>query len=192
MARTFVIRWIVATVVVSLIAFFDHGWISHWLALSPERVWHGEVWRLVTWVLIVPSPISTAVSCYAIYKYGGALADCWGERRLRRFMIELIASAALMTCLLSLITGQTGAHVGGIVTTLSLVIAWARLFFNQPIRLWGVPMQGRHLVAIACGATILFAFVNGLYEMAPELVACAIAAGYPRGWLSTRDGSSRR
>jgi hypothetical protein len=32
--------------------------------------------------------------------------------------------------------------------------------------------------------TILFALHYGIYEMAPELVACAIAAGYPRGWLA--------
>ena len=33
------------------------------------------------------------------------------------------------------------------------------------------------------GLTILFALHYGIYEMAPELVACAIAAGYPSGWL---------
>ena len=185
MARTLVIRWIVATVVVSMIALVDHGWIAHWLALSPPRVWHGEVWRLVTWVMIVPSPISILITCFVIYKFGGDLAERWGERRLRRFMIELVASAAMMTCVLSLITGDTGAHVGGIVTTFSLVISWARQFPDQKVLFAGmVPLHGRNVIFVVGGLAILLAFANGLYEMAPELVACAIAAGYPRGWLS--------
>jgi len=184
MARTFVTRWIVATLIVSILALVDHDWVAQWIALAPSRVWHGEVWRLVTWVLIVPSPISLVVSCFAIYKFGGDLADLWGERRLGRFVVELVAAAGLMTCLLAILTGDTGAHVGGVVMTFSLVIAWARQFPDQKVMLYGmVPVQGRNLVALVGGLTILFALHYGIYEMAPELVACAIAAGYPSGWL---------
>jgi membrane associated rhomboid family serine protease len=185
MSRTFVTRWIAATLIVSIIAFIDNGWLAQWITLAPTRVWNGEVWRLVTWVLIVPSPISLVVTCFAIYKFGGDLGDRWGERRFRRFAIELVAAAALITCLLSIITGDTGAHVGGVVMTFSLVIAWARQFPEQKVMLYGmVPIHGRNLMALIGGLTILFALHYGIYEMAPELAACAIAAGYPRGWLA--------
>jgi hypothetical protein len=184
MARTFVTRWIAATLIVSIIAFVDHGWIVNWLALYPSRVWHGEVWRLVTWILIVPSPISLVITCVAIYKLGGDLGDQWGERRLLRFAIELVAAAALTTCLLAIITGDTGAHFGGIAMMFSLVIAWARQFPTQRIVLYGVvPVQGTQLVGLVAGLTVLFALHYGIYAMAPELVGCAIAAGYPSGWL---------
>ena len=184
MSRTFVTRWIVATLVVSIIAYVDHGWIQRWAALAPSRVWQGEVWRLVTWVLIVPTPISLVVSCFAIYKFGGDLANQWGERRLLRFVLELVAASGLVTCMVSIITGHTEAHVGGIITMFSLVIVWARQFPDQKVVLYGViPMQGHNLVRLLAGIIVLFALHFGLYQMAPELAACAIAAGYPRGAL---------
>ena len=66
--------WITATLVASVVAILDGGFLQGWLALAPERIWRGEVWRLVTWPLIAISPISIAVTCAAIYKLGGDLA----------------------------------------------------------------------------------------------------------------------
>ncbi|MEO8701355.1 MAG: rhomboid family intramembrane serine protease [Kofleriaceae bacterium] len=184
MARRFAIGWIAVTLGISIIAFLDDGWITNWLVLSPSRVWHGELWRLVTWFLIVPSPISLVVSCVVIYQFGGALVEQWGVRRFRQFWVVLVVTAGVVTCLVSLVTGNTGAHVGGMVTTFSLAIAWARQFPHRELVLYGVvTLSGRKIVLFLSGVIVLFALAFGIYAMAPELVACAIAAKYPRGWL---------
>ena len=39
-------------------------------------------------------------TCVAIYHFGGELSYRWGERRLRRFAIELVLAAGVVTCLL--------------------------------------------------------------------------------------------
>src|SRR5688500_6299697 len=82
-----VTMWIFATLGISVVAMADGGTLAGWLALRPQRVWSGEVWRLVTWIALEPRAISLAMTCAAIYVFGGELAVRWGDRRLRRYLI---------------------------------------------------------------------------------------------------------
>src|ERR1700733_3537821 len=92
-AKPLIRQWIYVTAAASIIAALDGGWLVHWASLWPARIWRGEVWRLVTWPFIETGPLGVIVTCIAIYKFGGELAFRWGERRLRRFAIEVIAAA---------------------------------------------------------------------------------------------------
>ncbi len=179
-------RWLAVTLAASLVAALGGGWIASWTALVPSRIWHGEVWRLVTWPLIEGSPLQLVLTCVAIYKFGGELAYRWGDRRLRRFMLQIVIGAAAVTCLLAALAGATHvARLGGWAVADVLVIAWARQFPTAPLQLYGVlVLRGRDVVRITVAAAIVFAIYLGPIYMAPELVACAAAAGYPRGWLA--------
>jgi membrane associated rhomboid family serine protease len=176
-----VTKWIVVTLAASIVATLDGGWLASWAALAPSRVWHGEVWRLATWPLIEPGPMSLVVTCAAIYKFGGELAVRWGDRRLRRFVVQIVVGAALVTCLLAAVT-DTGylQRVGGWAVFDVLVIAWARQFPEATLVLYGlVALRGRRLITVTLGVAVLFAIYFGPVAMAPELVACAAAAAYP-------------
>ncbi len=177
-------RWIVATLVASIVAALDGGWLASWAALAPSRVWHGEVWRLVTWPFLFASPVALVATCIAIYKLGGDLAVRWGDRRLRRFMIQIVLAAGVATCLLAAIGGGHFFRTGGWTVIDVLVIAWARQFPRESLVLYGMlPLRGRDLVRITVAISVLFAIYYGPIVMAPELVACSAAAWYPDGWL---------
>jgi membrane associated rhomboid family serine protease len=172
-------RWLVATLAVSIAAaVVPHvGW---WLALAPARVWHGEVWRLITWPFVLPGPMALVFTCIAIYKFGSDLAVRWGDRRLRRFMIEILAAAGIGTCILASFAGRGYVRLGGSALIDVLVIAWARQFPRDPLVLYGLlVVRGRELVLITLGVAILFGLYFGPIAMAPELLACAAAALYP-------------
>ncbi|MGE5186144.1 MAG: rhomboid family intramembrane serine protease [Acidobacteriota bacterium] len=181
----FVMRWIAVTIAASLIAAVDGGFLRGWTALVPSRVWTGEVWRLVTWPLIEGSPLQLVLTCVAIYKFGGELAYRWGDRRLRRFMLQIVIAAGAVTCVLVALTGAYYiVRLGGWAVTDALVIAWARQFPDAPLRLYEVlVLRGRDVVRLTVAVAIVFAIYFGPIYMAPELVACTAAAGYPRGWL---------
>ena len=67
---------------------------------------------------------------------------------------------------------------------IALIIAWARQFPGATLVLYGrVALRGRQLIKITLGVAILFAIYFGPVVMGPELVACTVAAGYPRSWL---------
>ncbi len=181
----FVPWWIAVTLVASVIAAVDNGWLAGWTALVPSRIWTGEVWRLVTWPLIERSALDLVLTCVAIYKFGGELAYRWGDRRLRRFVLQIVIAAAVVTCLVvALFRAHYVARLGGWAVADVLVIAWARQFPEAPLQLYGVlVLRGRQIVRLTVAVAILFAIYLGPFYMAPELVACAAAAGYPRGGL---------
>lgn len=182
MRSQFVTRWIVVTIVASIVAAIDGGWLASWTALAPSRVWHGELWRLVTWPLIERSPLQLVLTCAAIYKLGGELAIRWGDRRLRRFITEIVIAAGVVT---TLVAGRSYMQrAGGWAVVDVLVIAWARQFPLSPLVVYHfLVLRGRELVRLTVAVAIVFAIFYGPITMAPELVACAAAAAYPRALL---------
>jgi membrane associated rhomboid family serine protease len=174
--------WILVTLAVSIVAAVDGGLVGEWLALTPARIVRGEVWRLVTWVFIVPSPMSLVFTCAVIYKFGGELAPRWGDRRLRRYVLELVLAAGLATTLGGLVFDSMWytPHVGSWGVNDALVIAWARQYPNAVIQLYGlVQLGGSRLVAFTVGVTCLVALFVGPFWMFPALVMCFGAAYYP-------------
>jgi membrane associated rhomboid family serine protease len=182
--RKLVSRWIALTLAASLVSAFAGGFLAHWTALEPARVWRGEVWRLVTWPFIETGPWQLVITCISIYKFGGELAVRWGDRRLRRFVTEILIAAAVATCLLAAITGVHVLRVGGWAVADVLVIAWARQFPGAVLVLYGLlPLNGTNLVRITIAITVVYAIFFGIVWTTPELVACLAAATYSQGRL---------
>lgn len=169
------------TLAASVVAALDGGWVAHWAALAPSRIWQGEVWRLITWPFVEPGPLSLLLTCASIYKFGGELAFAWGDRRVRRFVAEVLLAAAAVTCVLAKIAGATYlCRLGGWAVADTLVIAWARQFPGRTLVLYGlVALRGRELVTVTVAITALYAIYAGPIALAPELFACFAAAAYP-------------
>jgi len=181
--------WITVTLAASIIAAVDGGWLAGWVALAPSRVWRGEVWRLATWVFVERGALGLVLTCASIYKFGGELAPRWGDRRLRRFMIEVIGSAAVVTTLLALLSDDAWHihRLGGWAIGDALVIAWARQYPDSTLVLFGLlRLHGRNLIAVTIGITSLSAIFSGPFTMAPELLVCAAAFWYPKARLTRR------
>ncbi len=180
-----VTRWMLLTAIVSIVAALDGGFVARWAALIPSRVFHGEVWRLATWPFVESGPMGLIVALLTIYKFGSELALCLGDRRLQRFMIHVLLAAAGATCVLALLVGRTDTfHLGGWAVADALVIAWARQFPGAGLTLYGlVTLNGRSLIGFTIATNVVFAIYFGPLAVAPELVACAAAAAYPRSWL---------
>lgn len=182
---SFVTKWLVATLAASIIAALDGGLLASWFALVPSHILHGQIWRLVTWPLIEPGPTSLIFTCVAIYKLGGDLAVRWGDRRLRRFVIELAVTGAVATTLVAALAGRLWlCRYGGIAMTEALVIAWARQFPTTPLRLYGLlTLRGPQLVQITLATAVLYAIYVGPVFVAPELACCVLAVAYPGSLL---------
>ncbi|HTL33058.1 MAG TPA: rhomboid family intramembrane serine protease [Kofleriaceae bacterium] len=184
-SSSFTTRWIVATLACSIISTLDGGWIARWFALAPSRIWTGQVWRLVTWPLVEPGPMQLVFTCIVIYKMGGDLAVRWGDRRLRRFVVEVALAAGVGTCVLSAVTGHFVFRLGGWAMADAIVIAWARQFPQRAMLVYGVlTLRGRDLIRLTLAVAVLFAIYVGPVAMAPELIACFVAAAYPRSLLN--------
>lgn len=109
----------------------------------------------------------------------------WGDRRLRRFVVEIVLASGVAACLVAAVTGHAQMwRIGGWATTDALVIAWARQFPNRALVFYGlVALHGRDLIRVTIGITVIYAVFAGPIAMSPELSACAFAALYPRDRL---------
>ncbi|HEY4239395.1 MAG TPA: rhomboid family intramembrane serine protease [Kofleriaceae bacterium] len=182
----FVSRWLVVTLALSIATAIEGGHLAHWLSLSPHDIFRGQVWRLATWPLVETGPLELIFTCAAIYKFGGDLAAQWGDRRLRRFAIDVTLFAAVATCIVSLLSPIPVFRLGGWAITDALVIAWARQFPARPLRIYELfHLHGRDLALFTLGVAALFAVFYGPIAVAPELAACAIAFFYPKRRLRT-------
>lgn len=75
-----------------LIQIFDRsGLVSLYLNLNPYAILHGQVWRLVTWVLIPPSSgglFFTLIMLYFYCSLGTSLERTWGTYRYNVYLFQ--------------------------------------------------------------------------------------------------------
>lgn len=182
-------RWIALTLAASVLAALDGGWLGTWAAFAPSRIWRGEVWRLATWVFVEGSALQLVLTCVAIHHFGGQLAPLWGERRLKRFMLEVLGASAVVAAVLALISSELwrAYRLGGWAVGDALVIAWARQYPDSTLQLYGLlRLRGKDLITVVIGITAVYAIFAGPSRWALELIVCAAAYGYPTERLARR------
>jgi len=172
---------IVATVVVSLVAAVGGRsglGIQKLLLLDTGAVWQGEVWRLVTWVLVEESPLNLLFGGLVLYWFGRDLVEAWGERRFLLTYFAIPAVAGILASLVALAWPGLGAYrfAGFWVALNALVVAWGLNHpFRQILLFFAVPVSGKALVWITVGGTVLFALFTGVGAFVPHLLAEGIA-----------------
>jgi hypothetical protein len=174
--------WITVTVVASIVAVVDGGLLDELAAFEPAQIWRGQIWRLATWVVVEPGPLGLVLTCACIYRLAGDLAPRWGERRLQRFLIEVLGGAAVATSLLGLVSADAWSmhRLGGWSVGNALVIAWARQYPRQPLVLYSLlVLSGRRLIGTVIAINVVYALYAGLLATSLELFVCAAAYWYP-------------
>jgi membrane associated rhomboid family serine protease len=180
-------RWIIAVIVCSAIAALGGRYLTQWLVLSPIKVLHGQLWRLVTWPFVELGPFTLIVTCAAIIKFGDPLARTWGDSRLQRFAVHIALGTGIATVVLALLAGGAhGAFAGGFAMCNALVIAYARQFPWESIDLYGLVLRGPRLIGFILLVNLAYAIFGFVLHVAPQLAACALAIIYPRDLLARR------
>lgn len=67
------------------------GFVLSWLTLNPYAILHGQVWRLVTWILIPPSSgglFFTLIMLYFYCSIGTTLERTWGTYRYNVYLFQ--------------------------------------------------------------------------------------------------------
>ncbi|HEY4176204.1 MAG TPA: rhomboid family intramembrane serine protease [Kofleriaceae bacterium] len=179
-SNAFITQWILLTIAASVVAMVDGGWLASWASLAPERICHGQIWRLVTWIFIERSPLALVFTCVSLYKFGGELAYRWGDRRLRRFALLLIIAGGIIATLGGFVSDYAWSmqRCGGWIVGDLIVIAWARQFPMATVTLYYglLTLSGERLMYFTLGVTTLIAISVSPFVWAPELVAAYGAA----------------
>lgn len=167
------------------------------LALWPDRVWAGEIWRLATWPFIEDGPLALIVACILLFRCGADLEATWGSARMLGYIGAIVAVAGAGTCLIALALPRLMGipHLAGWALTDAIVVAWALQFPERKMTMYGViTLAGRELVYGWCALTAVAALYFGIDQFLPEILASTAAVltmtGGFRGWR-TRLGKRR-
>ena len=66
------------------------GGFLDFLTLNPYRILHGEIWRIVTWIIVPPSSFNlfTVIMLFFYYSVGTTLERTWGAYRYNLYLFS--------------------------------------------------------------------------------------------------------
>lgn len=173
--------------------------ILSFLTLDPYQILHGQIWRLVTWVLMPPS--TQGVLFYAImllfyYQLGMNLERTWGVFRYNVYIfggiLYTILGAVVTWMIMTVIYGNaafTGALVGAQISTyyicMSIFLAFAVCYPNMQILLYFIIPIKMKWMAYVYAALMLVDLVQSSWPR--RIVMVMSLLNFVIFFLSTRD-----
>ncbi|MCF2656336.1 rhomboid family intramembrane serine protease [Lacrimispora saccharolytica] len=154
-------RYAISNITLYLIICYAFGYaielinplFLNYLTLEPAKILQGQIWRLITWVIVPPSSSNlffVLIMLYFYYSVGRSLEHVWGTYKLNVYLFSGIIFTIIGAFLLWAITSLMG--YGGMVgfgyffstyyINMSLFLAYAftfpdmyvMLFFILPIK----------------------------------------------------------
>lgn len=172
----------------------------NWICFDPARICRGQVWRLVTWVLMPPSSLNifTVIMLFFYYWIARTLASTWGDFYFNIYILGgiLITDIGMMLAypvflkMGTMAAAVNIASMSAFVTTYyiqtSILLAFAFTYPNAQVLLYFViPIKMSWLGIFEC---IMLAYSFYKVGMAtPRLVILLSVANFVIYFLSTRD-----
>ena len=150
-------------------AGFFLSWINptffySYLSLNPEAIMHGQVWRLVTFLLTPPSHdiLYFLLYMYLYYMLGTNLERAWGTFTFNLYIFIGVLGHILGAMVIYWVTGYSGSY-GLTYLYMSLFFGFAATFPDAQFLLFFIiPVKAKWL-ALVDGAFFLYGIVFGSF-----------------------------
>lgn len=166
--------------------------LARLVMFTPEELFHGKVWQLLTYTFLNPDPISLLFALLGLWLLGASLEQQWGTRRFVSFYFLTGAVGALATAAIGLVSARVRVHgyYGNWSSLEGLIAAFAVLMPDAQIFLYFVPVQAKWMLPISAGITVLFMLMTGWVPFLPQLfglgAGALLAGGTPTGNILLR------
>ncbi len=147
------------------------------IRLNPHEILHGQIWRLITWVLVPPTIdlFSTLIMLFLYYQLGTILERTWGTFRYNLYIFSGIVFTIIGAFILFFVVtaggtdpeniAKIGIDIGKAFTTyyinLSIFLAFAVTYPNLQVLLFFViPVKVKYMA-------IVYAVIN-IYQFIGE------------------------
>ena len=146
-------RYIVgANAVIYLLSLFARGGSLNFLCMDPASVLRGELWRIVTYVLLPTNGgIFLVISLFFYYWLGESLERLWGSTKFTVYYVSGTLLTALASLLAYLIDGISVPIYGAVYVNTALFLAFAlnypdamvNIYFIIPVKMkWLAALEG--------------------------------------------------
>ena len=149
-------RYAVKNLTVYLLACYAVGFIvdlvmpklAYYITFEPALIFQGQIWRLISWVIIPPSDgvIYFIFMMLLYYSLGMTLENIWGTFRYNLYifsgMIFTVIGAFLAYFIITVQSGGAVIGIGGLVSTyyinLTIFLACAAIMPELKLYLYGI------------------------------------------------------
>ena len=170
--------------------------LLNWITLEPGLILRGQLWRIISWVLIPPSSslISLIFLVLLYYSLGSALERTWGTFRYNVYIFSgilfTVAAAFLLYGALYLIYGVefSLSSVGMISTnyiTMSIFLAFAAIYPDMEVLLYFILPIKMKWMALVYAAMAVYYFIQG--GLATRVAIAASLLNFVIFFLSSRN-----
>lgn len=187
--------WLIGFYILGYIIEFTMPEVVDWLRLEPLMIMQGQVWRLISWILIPPntSPIFLIFMLMCYYFIGISIERAIGTFRYNVYllggMIISTISAMALYGVYYLATGKLLVQIGYYYSTnyvnMSLFLLFAVLFPNVQFQLYFlIPVKAKWM-GILEAVWVGFSFLRG--NLPQKIVILASLANFLIFYLCTRN-----
>lgn len=187
--------WIVLAYALGYLIMYLLPGLMNYLILEPALILQGQVWRLITWVLIPPSGGNIffyIIMIMLYYSLGTALERNWGTFRFNVYIFGgmlFTVIGAFVTYGVLRATGGMTFGIGYYVTTyyinMAIFLAFAVCFPDMQILLWFIIPVKMKWMAYVYAAITIYDFVKS--GMAGRIAIVAALLNFLIFYFSTRN-----
>lgn len=146
------------------------------LALNPYMILHGEIWRLVTFLIATPSSnlifVILVLLCY--YNICQELEYYWGDFRFNLYILVGALGTILASFILYFATGMISITMDTFYLNLSIFLAYVVSFPDETFYFYGlIPIKAKWL-GILDGVYLLYSFFSGGLVSKAAIVAAML------------------
>jgi membrane associated rhomboid family serine protease len=174
-------RWLLGLWVAGAVLRFVAG-AGFWLALTATAIWHGQIWRAVTYALLPNSLGDFLLNGVALMLLGTTLERRWSCRTLLVYSLFVVAATGLSMAAVQ--PTSTVVWRGSGPLLFGLLAAWGRICGHERIR-FGPSLELTAMkAALVFGAAslLLTAFMAGWMNA----LFAGLGAAWGLGYLWTR------
>ena len=123
-----------------------------WLYLKPGAILHGQIWRIVSWILVPPqgSLLEIVIMLMLYYSLGTTLERTWGAFRYNVYIFSGILFTVLGAFVLYILYGSGADFLGGYFSTyyinLSIFLAFAASYPDMELLLYFILPHSGHFI----------------------------------------------
>lgn len=140
--------------------------LLNWLTLEPGMILRGQIWRIVSWVLIPPSGrfLTIVIMMLLYYSLGNALERTWGAFRYNVYIFSGILFTVIGAFILYAITGGLvglGIFFSTYYINMSIFLAFAASYPDMELMLYFILPIKIKWMALVYAVMILYTMVKG-------------------------------
>lgn len=155
---------------------FVRGSYEMFLALNPYQILHGQIWRLFTFLLCAPTDSILFLIFVMLFYYSicTTLEQVWGSFRFNLYILTGVLGTVIAAFLVYAVTGSAIINMDTYYLNLSLILAYAAIFPNQVVLLYGlIPIRIKWMGYLD-GFFLLVSFIIGDLGMRVSIVVAML------------------